>query len=455
MIVVDAYQGKRIGVFGLARSGRAACRALKEGGATVLAWDDKEEQRAASPVPPVDLYNESFDGLAALTVTPGVPLTFPKPHPLVEKANKADVPIIGDMELFALARAALPDHRLAAVTGTNGKSTTTALLAHTLKENGLAAVGAGNIGIPVLDIDPLPKGGVYVFELSSFQLDLTERLKPEVAIILNISPDHLDRHGSMENYVAAKRRIFEMQTDDGVAVIGVDDPYGRTMAETLPQKVIPVSCEGPVEGGIYVVDGILFDATSGPATEIGPVGTNRSLRGKHNGQNAAAVFAAARELGVPVEGILPAFQSFEGLPHRLEIVGEKDGVLFINDSKASNTGAALRSLEAFENVYWIVGGLFKEDSLEMFAPVLGHVKKAYLIGVDDSKFVEFLTGKVPLEQSGALEVAVRAAARDAKATGGAVLLAPACASFDQFRSFEHRGEVFRENANEIISGGAQ
>jgi len=455
MIVVDAYQGKRIGVFGLARSGLAACRALTKGGAEVLAWDDNEVQRNASPVPPVDLYKENFDGLAALTVTPGVPLTFPKPHPLVTKAQKAGVPIIGDMELFALARASLPAHRLAAVTGTNGKSTTTALLAHTLQENGLAAMGAGNIGIPVLDIEPLPAGGVYVFEMSSFQLDLTESLSPEVAIILNISPDHLDRHGSMENYVAAKRRIFEMQAVDSVAVIGVDDPYGRTMAKTLPQKVIPVSCEGPVEGGVYVLDGILFDATSGKAKEIGAVGSNRSLRGKHNGQNAAAVFAAARELGVPEVGILPAFQTFEGLPHRLEIVGEKDGVLFINDSKASNTGAALRSLEAFENVYWIVGGLFKEDSLEMFTPVLSHVKKAYLIGVDDSKFVSFLTDKVPFQQSGTLEVAIQAAARDAKAAGGVVLLAPACASFDQFKNFEHRGEVFRHAAEIIISGGAQ
>lgn len=454
MIVVDAYQGKKIGVFGLARSGLAACRSLVEGGAGVLAWDDKESQRSSAPVPPVDLAQENFEGLTALVVSPGVPLTFPKAHPLVKKAHDAGVPVLGDMELFALARASLPKHKLVAVTGTNGKSTTTALLAHCLSEGGLPALGAGNIGIPVLDIDPLPEGGIYVFELSSFQLDLTESLKPEVAIILNVSPDHLDRHGSMSNYVAAKRRIFEMQEGDGLAVIGVDDAYGRAMAETLPQKVIPVSCEGPVEGGVYVLDGMLFDATSGAAREVGPVGTNRALRGKHNGQNAAAVFAAARELGVAPDKILAAFEIFEGLPHRLEIVGEKDGVHFINDSKASNTGAALRSLEAFENVYWIAGGQFKETSLEMFTPVLSHVKKAYLIGKDNRIFVNFLRHKVPFEQSHTLEVAIRAAARDAKKDGGVVLLAPACASFDQFRNFEHRGEVFRKVARAVIQGGA-
>lgn len=454
MIVVGAYQGKRIGVFGLARSGLAACRSLEEGRAVVLPWDDSEGQRSSSPIPPVDLYQENFEDLTSLVVTPGVPLTFPKPHPLVKKAHQAGVPVLGDMELFALARASLPKHKLVAVTGTNGKSTTTALLAHTLNENGLEALGAGNIGIPVLDIDPLPEGGIYVFELSSFQLDLSESLKPEVAIILNVSPDHLDRHGNMSNYVASKRRIFEMQAKDGVAVIGVDDAYGRAMAETFPQKVIPISCEGPVEGGVYVLDGILFDATSGASQKIGPVGTNRALRGKHNGQNAAAVYAAARELGVAPDKILPAFQTFEGLPHRLEIVGEKDGVHFINDSKASNTGSALRSLEAYQNVYWIAGGQFKETSLEMFAPVLGHVKKAYLIGEERRVFVNFLKGKVEFEESVTLDVAVKAAARDAKKEGGVVLLAPVCASFDQFRNFEHRGETFRKAAHEIIKGGA-
>ncbi len=454
MIVVDTYKGQRIGVFGLARSGLAACRALHAGGATVLPWDDNPGQRTACPIPAVDLGHENFDGLAALVVTPGVPLTFPEPHPLVTRAHKAGVPVLGDMELFARARNSLPGHRLVAVTGTNGKSTTTALLAHTLTEAGLDALGAGNIGIPVLDIDPLPEGGIYVFELSSFQLDLTKSLAPEIAILLNISPDHLDRHGTMENYVAAKRRVFEMQDLEAVAVIGVDDAYGKAMAKSLPQKVIPISCDGPLEGGVYVLDGILYDATEGPAKEVGSVGQGRSLRGKHNGQNAAAVYAAARALGVPAEKILPAFQTFEGLPHRLEIVGDRDGITFINDSKASNTGSALRSLEAFENIYWIAGGLFKEESLEMFAPVLKNVKKAYLIGKDDSIFVEFLTGKTDFERCGTLARAVRSAARDAKGNGGVVLLAPACASFDQFRNFEDRGETFRRAALEFIKGGA-
>jgi UDP-N-acetylmuramoylalanine--D-glutamate ligase len=299
----------------------------------------------------------------------------------------------------------------------------------------------------------LEEGGIYVFELSSFQLDQTFSLQPEIAILLNISPDHLDRHGTMAAYVAAKSHLFEMQDESGVAVIGVDDPHGRELSETLTQKVIPISCEQEIEGGVYVVDGVLFDATEGEPKNLGSLGDNRALRGKHNGQNAAAVFAAARALGVPAEKIIPAFQSFKGLPHRLEVVSGKDGVAFVNDSKASNTGSALRSLEAYDNIYWIAGGLFKEDSLEMFTPVLSHVKKAYLIGEDDSKFVEFLDGKARFERCHTLENAVHKAARDAKAAGGGVvLLAPACASFDQFRNFEHRGESFRALALEITGG---
>ncbi len=454
MIVVGAYKGKKVGVFGLARSGLAACRALQKGGSEVLAWDDNAASRAKSPIEPVDLSGRDFSDLSALVVSPGVPLTPPKQHPLVAQAKASSVPVIGDIELFALARKDLPKHKLVGVTGTNGKSTTTALLTHTLLENRLTALAAGNIGIPVLDIEPLVKGGIYVFELSSFQLDQTFSLKPEIAILLNISPDHLDRHGSMAAYVAAKSHLFDMQDSAGVAVIGIDDPYGQKLAETLPQKVIPISCEQDIPGGVYVIDGVLFDATEGAPKNMGTLGDNRALRGKHNGQNAAAVYAAAKALGVDAENIIPAFQSFKGLPHRLEIVTEKDGVTFINDSKASNTGSALRSLEAFPNIYWIAGGLFKEDSLEMFAPVLSHVKKAYLIGEDDSKFVKFLDGKAKFERCHTLEKAVHAAAKDAfNAAGGVVLLAPACASFDQFRNFEHRGEAFRALAMAITGGG--
>lgn len=452
MILVDAYRQKKVGVFGLARSGLAAARALAQGGAEVLAWDDNAAQRDKLEAAPADLYQADFGELAALVVSPGVPLTAPKAHPLVEKARAAKVPVIGDMELFALARRTLPRHRLAGVTGTNGKSTTTALLAHTLKACGYQALGAGNIGVPVLSLEPLPEGGIYVFELSSFQLDLTYSLKPEIAILLNLSPDHLDRHGTMENYAAAKRRIFKMQTGDQVAIVGVDDDYGRETVKMLTQKVIPISCSRALEGGVYVLDGVLFDATGGAERKIGPVGKNRALRGKHNGQNAAAVYAAARALGAKAEDILPAFQSFEGLPHRLEIVGEKGGVQFINDSKASNTGSALRSLEAFERVHWIVGGLFKEESLEMFQPVLGHVAQAYTIGKNDAKFTDFLEGKVPLKRCGTLDKAVKEAAQAAK-SGEVVLLAPASASFDQFRDYEHRGETFRALVQDILKGG--
>jgi UDP-N-acetylmuramoylalanine--D-glutamate ligase len=452
MIAVDAYAGKKVGVLGLARSGLAAVRALQAGGAEVLAWDDKPEARSQSPTPPVDLTKQDFSELAALVVSPGVPFTPPKSHPLVAKAGAANLPVIGDIELFALARKTLPPHRFAAVTGTNGKSTTTALLAHVLNACGFRATGAGNIGVPALGIDPLPAGGIYVMELSSFQLDLTHSLNPEIAILLNISPDHLDRHGTMENYVAAKRRVFDLQDEKQVAVVGVDDEYGRDIARGLTQKVVPISCTRPVAGGVYVLDGILYDATHGAAKTMGPVGNNRALRGQHNGQNAAAVYAAASELGAKPDGVLAAFRTFEGLPHRLEIVGEKGGVLFINDSKASNTGSALRSLEAYDKIHWIVGGLFKETSLDMFAPVLSRVRQAYTIGKDDSIFVKILTGKVPVQRCGTLEAALRQAAAGA-VKGEVVLLAPACASFDQFRNYEHRGETFRALAKAIIAGG--
>ncbi|HXV74137.1 MAG TPA: UDP-N-acetylmuramoyl-L-alanine--D-glutamate ligase [Sphingomonadales bacterium] len=452
MIAVTAYAGKKVGVFGLARSGLAAVAALAAGGARVLPWDDKAEARGMSSVPPVDLYEQDFSELAALVVSPGVPFTPPKAHPLVAKAGAANLSVIGDIELFALARKALLRHRFAAVTGTNGKSTTTALLAHALNACGIKAVGAGNIGVPALGIDPLPAGGVYVMELSSFQLDLTRSLRPEIAILLNISPDHLDRHGTMENYVAAKRRIFGLQDAKQVAVIGMDDDYGRVFARELKQKVIPISCVRAVEGGVFVLDGILFDAMAGEAINMGPIGNNRSLRGQHNGQNAAAVYAAAKELGAPPAAILASFRTFEGLPHRLEIVGEKDGVLFINDSKASNTGSALRSLEAYDNIHWIVGGLFKEASLEMFAPVLPKVRQAYTIGKDDAVFVQYLEGKVPLARCGTLHAAIEQAAAAAK-KGDVVLLAPASASFDQFRNYEHRGETFRALAQSLIGGG--
>lgn len=452
MITVAGYSGKKVGIFGLARSGCTAAKSLLAGGARIVAWDDKAENRVMSPVPPIDLYTQNLSELAALVVSPGVPFTPPHAHPLVVKANAAHVPVIGDIELFAHARHDLPLHRLVAVTGTNGKSTTTALLAHTLNKCGIAATEAGNIGVPILSVSALPAASVYVIELSSFQLDLTHSLNSDVAILLNISPDHLDRHGTMQNYIAAKRRIFDMQQTQQTAIVGVDDEHGSRIASQLQQRVIPISCVRAVPRGVYVLEGVLFDAMSGTAENRGLVGNNRSLRGQHNGQNAAAVYAAAIELGATPGNILESFRTFEGLPHRLEIVGDKNGVVFINDSKASNTGSALRSLEAYDKIHWIVGGLFKETSLEMFTPVLPKVLRAYTIGQDDSVFVTFLKNKVPLERCGTLEAAVFKAADLAK-KDEVVLLAPACASFDQFKNYEHRGETFRALAQAIIKGG--
>ncbi len=443
MIPLQAYENKTIGVFGLGRSGLAAVRALAAGGANVLAWDDNAGTVEGFEYPTSDLYQADLSQLSALVVAPGVPLSHPSPHPLVVAARDARVPVVGDIELFAAARAGLGAHRVAAITGTNGKSTTTALLGHVLEAASVPVAVGGNIGIPVFDLEPLGEGGVYVLELSSFQLDLTHTLKADLAILLNITPDHLDRHGTMESYVRSKLRLFEMQTPDQVAVISVDDPESRKIASKLKQTVIPVSVEAPQKGGVYVQDGRLFDSLKGPAKEVGSLLNCRSLHGRHNWQNAAAVYAAGRLLGVSGELILDALHSFPGLNHRLQCVSSAAGVLFVNDSKASNVDAALKALQSFEDIYWIAGGRLKAESLSPLDEGLGRVRKAYLIGEAADIFELHLKDRLPTEILGEVQAAVEAAARDAAAAGGGVvLLAPACASFDQFRNFEERGDAF-------------
>jgi UDP-N-acetylmuramoylalanine--D-glutamate ligase len=451
MIPVSGYNGKKVAVFGLARSGLAMAKSLEAGGATVMAWDDNEGAVKESQLWAVDLYTENFSGLSALALAPGVPLTHPQPHNLVKKAEGAGIPVIGDMELFAGARSLLPDHSLAAVTGTNGKSTTSALLTHILGGGGKKTALGGNIGIPVLDLEPLEAGGIYVFELSSFQLDLCQHFGADVAILLNITPDHLDRHGDMEGYVASKAHLFEMQGAGQVAVIGVDDDHGLAIAASLPQRVVPISARSVVSRGVYVDDGVLYDDMDGDNKNIGSITHCRALRGQHNWQNAAAAYTAARLFGLDSETIMRGFETFGGLDHRLQLVGEKDGVLFVNDSKASNTGAALKALEAYDNIHWIAGGRLKEDSLDLLSPGLGHVKRAYLVGEAAPVFAAFLDGKLDYQPSGTIEQAVRDAAAYAE-SGDAILLAPACASFDQFADFEIRGAAFVEAVRKILGG---
>ena len=441
MIVAEAYKGKTIGVFGLARSGLSIAASLEAGGANVLAWDDNANNRDHDNLNVTDLYNVDFNTLDGIAIAPGVPLTHPEPHKLVEKANAANVPIFSDMEIFANCRTVLPKHKLVAITGTNGKSTTTALLSHVLKAAGGNAEEGGNIGVPVLSLPPLPDSGTYVFEVSSFQIDLMHDFNADISILLNISPDHLDRHGSMAGYVASKTKLFEMQASDQVAIIGVDDIYGQEIAKNLSQRVIPISAEKEVEGGVYVLAGKLYDAMNGPAEMMGSLARCRALKGDHNGQNAAAVYAAGRLLGLTPDEILDGFESFAGLRHRLQVVAEKNGVLFVDDSKASNTGAAQKALLAYDHIHWIAGGRLKEDDLSALTSGLPRVKHAYLVGEAADDLAKFIGDKIPFSKTGTIKNAVAEAAVKAE-SGDVVMLAPACASFDQYPDFEARGRDF-------------
>ncbi len=454
MIVPNTYRGRQVGVFGLARSGRATVAALAAAGAEIHAWDDDPARRRDLPVRASDLHARDFASLDALALSPGVPLTHPAPHPLVQKARAAGTPIIGDIELFAAARADLAAHSVVAVTGTNGKSTTTALLAHVIRSAGRPAAAAGNIGVPVLALEPLPAGGVYVLELSSFQIDLTHSLDPEVAILLNIAPDHLDRHGDLAGYVAAKRRLFELQRPPHVAVIGVDDAPGREIAAALVQPVVPISVRERLEDGVFVDEaGVLHEARGGTLRRHGTLTGFPALIGRHNWQNAAAAFAAARALGIGPEAILTAFSTFPGLAHRTEPIATRGGVLFVNDSKATNIAAAATALAAFDRIRWIAGGRAKSTDLAPLASHFPRVRTAYLIGEAAGDFAQALADRVPCRRCGTVERAVACAAADAEA-GEVVLFSPACASFDQFPDFEARGEAFRKAVAALDAGDA-
>ncbi|KCZ92753.1 UDP-N-acetylmuramoyl-L-alanine--D-glutamate ligase [Hyphomonas johnsonii] len=456
MIPITEYAGRDVAVFGLGRTGLSAAKALKAGGARVHAWDDNEDTRnkaEAAGVPLSDINKRDWQTFAALVLSPGIPYKFPQPHRIVRMAEMTGVPVVGDMELFARAVQSLPERgrpKIIGITGTNGKSTTTALIGHILKQAGRDARIGGNIGTGVLDLAALHANAVYVLELSSYQLDLVKSLHCDIAVLLNMSPDHLDRHGGMEGYQAAKMRIFQNQQKGDIAIVGFDDVITQSIAIGLaghgPGRVIHASSTYTLGRGISAIDGKLYDNQSGKAELIGNLAECPSLPGKHNHQNAAAAYAACRALGVDPDVIFAGIRSFPGLPHRLETVGEIDGVRFINDSKATNAQAAEQALKAFKNVYWIAGGVPKAEGIAPLAPLFPNVAKAYLIGEAEEAFAATLKGKVAAQQCGTLENAVAAALHDARGAGeeGAiVLLSPACASFDQFRDFEERGDVFR------------
>lgn len=402
MIVSDAFRGKRYAVLGLARSGLATVDALAASGAHILAWDNREEARAAvaGKAGVADILEADLSGFDGIIVSPGVPIN---KHPIADKARASGVPLIGDIELFALARPTLPPHKVVGITGTNGKSTTTALVHHILRTAGVPSEMGGNIGLPILGQDPLPAGGVYVLELSSYQIDLTYSLDCDIAVLLNITPDHLDRYDGFEAYAASKARLFAMQSPGHVAVRGRND--------------------------------------------LDPIPRAPSLAGPHNAQNAAAATDVCRALGLGMETIEHGLMTYASLPHRMQAVGVVDGVTYVNDSKATNAASTAPALAAFPPrdgrpvIHWILGGLAKSDSLDACAGGFPNVARAYTIGEAGPLFASLLRDVMPVEECEMLVTAVERARANAQ-PGDVVLLSPACASFDQFRDFEARGDAF-------------
>ena len=455
MIPVRGFEGKRVAVFGLGRTGMTAARALRAGGAEVALWDESPVARQAATaerLPLVDLRSADWSEFDALMLSPGVPLTHPAPHWTVEKARAAGVEILGDIELFARTVNAAPENKrpkVVLITGTNGKSTTTALLGHMLTAAGRDARIGGNIGHGVLGLDDMHGGAVYVIEASSYQLDLTSSLKPDVAVLLNITPDHLDRHGGMDGYVAAKRRVLLNQGKGDTAVIGVDDAWCQQICTEITaanrRTIWPISAKRAMGRGVYALQGVLYDATGERVTEVADLMRARSLPGRHNWQNAAAAYAAARALGVSAEDAAMGLATFPGLAHRMETVAQFDGVRFVNDSKATNVDAARQAMSSYPRFYWIAGGRPKDGGIDSLHDLFPRVAKAYLVGEAAEGFARTLDGKAPYAVAGTIEAAVAAAHADALAAGeeAIVLLSPACASFDQFPDFEVRGEAFR------------
>ncbi len=454
MIPVRGFEGRTLAVFGLARTGLTAARALIAGGAQVTCWDDGETGRAAAQaegLPLVDLREADWSRFAALLLSPGVPLTHPQPHWSVEKAKAAGVEIVGDVELFARTAAAYPEWKrpkVAAITGTNGKSTTTALLGHICRSAGMDVRVGGNIGEGVLGLEDMHGGCLYVFELSSYQLDLTKSLKADAAVLLNITPDHLDRHGGMEGYVAAKRRVFQNQGEGDTAVVGVDDAYGQRLCTELiaanRRTVAPISAGRAIGRGVYVLQGVLYDALGERAVEMADLNSAPALLGRHNWQNAAAAYAAAVGVGVAPQDAAEALATFGGLAHRMQEIARVGRVRFVNDSKATNADAARQAMSSYPRFHWIAGGRAKAGGIDGLADLFPRVAHAWLIGEAADDFARTLDGRAPATVCGTLDRAVEAAFAAAKAEGGeaVVLLSPACASFDQFPDFEARGDAF-------------
>lgn len=444
-----AYRNKEIAIFGLGKSGLATASRLHEGHARVAVWDDQEGRRkeaASKGVPVADYREKDWSNIDALVLSPGVPLTHPEPHDVVKKAQNSNIPVVGDVEIFLNEKT---DGKIVGITGTNGKSTTSSLIHHILDANEQEAALGGNIGTPVMDLQQLSAEGTYVLELSSYQLDLTPSWHADIAVILNVTPDHLDRHGDLKHYAEVKERIFQKQSASDVAVINSDDPICQKMAEKIlksnPQKVVPISVEKELKAGVFVLNGMLHDRSQPGLDWQLDIGDIDSLRGIHNWQNAAAAVAVCRALGLSNEQIEQGLKSFGGLAHRMELILKTEKVRFVNDSKGTNAEATEKALASFDTIFWICGGVSKAGGIEPLRPLFNRVKKAFLIGEAAAEFSKSLQGSVPFGNCETLEHAVLEARKAAEALDEecVVLLSPACASFDQFPSFEARGDAFR------------
>ena len=452
MVDLSQYNDAPVAVFGLGRTGLTASQALIGSGVEVWAWDDHANARdkaQAANIPLMDLYDCRWEQVHTLVLSPGVPHTHPEPHPIARLARETGCAIVGDTELLFRAE---PQASYLGVTGTNGKSTTTALIGHILNESKIDHRVGGNIGAPVLALDPLSQGGFFVLEMSSYQLELTPSAAFNIAVMLNVSADHLDRHGGMTGYIEAKKLIFANQNASNIAIIGIDDAPSKDIYTLLKaqgvQRVIPISSEARVDGGVYVLNGVLYDNVDGQSREVLDLNAVPALPGVHNWQNAAAAYAATKSAGADEQSILDGLKTYPGLPHRQELIAVIDGVSYVNDSKATNVDAAVRALACYDMICWIAGGQTKDDSLDALTPFVDRIKTAYLIGEATDVFATTLPESITTEPCGTLDVAVQRAREGALQENenrkAVVLLSPACASFDQFKDFEDRGETFRQ-----------
>lgn len=455
MIPVTVFKDKQVALFGLGGSGLATAKALVAGGAQVTVFDDNPDsvaKAAAEGLHTADLHGIDWSAMSAFVLSPGVPLTHPKPHWSADLARAAGVEIIGDVELFVRERRAhAPDCPFIAITGTNGKSTTTALIAHILTASGRDTQLGGNIGTAVLTLDPPQADRFYVVECSSYQIDLAPTLNPSAGILLNLTPDHLDRHGTMQHYADVKERLV---AGSDTAIVGIDDSYSALIADRVERagrKVMRISRRQPVSEGLYADGTRIMEAAGGAVSLLADLNGITTLRGGHNAQNACAAIAACLAVGVSRDDIRAGLASFPGLKHRMQPVGRKGDVLFVNDSKATNADAAAPALSSYDNIYWIAGGLPKAGGIASLEPLFSRIAKAYLIGEAAPAFAATLGESVPFEISGTLDRAVAHAASDAAASGKAavVMLSPACASFDQYKNFEVRGDAFVSHVADI------